>query len=225
MKVGVDGVLIGSWASATGKRILDAGTGCGVIALMLAQRIPDAEIIAIDIDKSSIGEASENFENSRWNERIRSLNISFKELQNCEHESFDLIVSNPPFFESGVKHPTTVREIARHQGEFSPSALVEGASGLLRTNGKLAMIVPSEYYDSLCEIGIACGLYPYRASFVKNKPTSQIKRVMLEFIKDCQIHNESDASIREMSVLTMFDNNGYPTPEYVGLGRDFYLKF
>ena len=225
MKVGVDGVLIGSWASPTGKRILDAGTGCGVIALMLAQRVPDAEVIAIDIDKASIEEASENFQNSIWNERIHPNNISFNELVNEEHDSFDMIVSNPPFFESGVKYPATPREVARHQAEFSPIALIKGSAGLLKNDGKLAIIVPSEFFNQLCTVGIANGLSPDRVLFVRNRRESPIKRVMIEFTKDHKYLSVDNFSMTDDMVLTMFDNSGLPTPQYKELGKDFYIKF
>lgn len=226
MKVGVDGVLIGSWCSAVGERILDAGTGCGVIALMLAQRNPEAEIHAIDVDTCSIEEASENFNNSSWKSRIYSKCISFNDIVEKEKESFDLIVSNPPFYDSGVSAPSTSREVARHQSSFSPSVLIEGASLLLRNHGRVAMIVPSEYFTHLRELGISKGLVLDRAVYVRNKASNAVKRVMMEFCKNSDIIISGNVLDKgKVPVLTMFDSNGEPTPEYQELGKEFYLKF
>lgn len=225
MKIGVDGVLIGAWATPDGGKILDAGTGCGVIALMLAQRNPDCEVLAIDIDMPSIAEAKDNFSNSPWGERLEALKISYDEMCASENMSFDLIVSNPPFYLSGVSDFSTARNIARHQGDFSPEALILNAPGILNEGGRVAMIVPSEFFHGLQVTGIRSGLCLQRSVFVKDHPSAPVKRVMMEFLKSEKNKGERVYTPDEIPVLTMFDEKGIPTPEYRELGKDFYLKF
>lgn len=225
MKVGVDGVLIGAWASTCAGDILDAGTGCGVIALMLAQRNPDSKVLAIDVDKPSIDEASENFINSPWGDRIEALETSYNSLVNSRHFGFDLIVSNPPFYDSGVSDFSNARNVARHQSDFSPSALVRGAGNLLKEQGRVAMIAPSDFFADLKASGKQEGLYLDRCVFVRDHQSSPIKRVMMEFVKSADPIDRNTDDEKEKKILTMFDANGLPTPEYREIGKDFYLKF
>lgn len=225
MKVGVDAVLLGSWVTPDGKQILDVGTGCGIIALMLAQRNHNAKIFGIDIHSDSVKEAKENFSSSPWNTRIEASLKSFSELiSECE-DCFDLIVSNPPFFDSGVNEFNNARMAARHQGLLSPEILIMNASSLLKSSGRLGLIVPSEFFSILREKGISTGLTLSRAMFVKDHPSSSIKRVMLEFIKNDSANTVTSITEEKVPVLTMFDEQRNPTEEYRKLGHDFYLKF
>ena len=218
MKVGVDAVLIGAWADCEGGSILDVGTGCGVIALMMAQRNPAAIVHAIDVDSASVEEAACNFSQSRWGRRLSACKMQFSELTSGDFR-FDRIVSNPPYFDSGVRDFTTSRNVARHQGELSPSVLLRGGGGLLTDSGKLAMIVPSEFYDRLGMEAEEVGLSVERACFVKASPKKQAKRVMMEFC----LGTGSGGLVTE--TLTMFCSDGTPTDEYRLLESEFYLKF
>src|SRR3954468_22106190 len=115
MKVGTDAVLLGAWADVSdSKSILDIGTGCGVIALMLAQRNGGATIDAVEIDEASAIQAKENFERSPW-----KLNVFNTSIQEFAHPPYDLIVSNPPFFSESLLPPTTKRQLARHTKSLS----------------------------------------------------------------------------------------------------------
>lgn len=167
LPIGVDGVLIGAWAELRGRRVLDVGTGCGVIALMIAQRYPDAQVMAVDIHKPSVEEAEENFIRSPWSSRLEVKEKSFAEVA-ISGEKYDLIVSNPPFFDSGVEATDSPRLSARHQGELSPYSLVEGASELLNPGGGLAMIVPTEMAEKLLSFAILHGMRPERVCRVKD---------------------------------------------------------
>ncbi len=218
MKVGVDGVLIGAWADCQGDSILDVGTGCGVIALMMAQRNPYAHILAIDVDEASVREASENFRHSGWGDRLEARLTPFAEVAGLEGMVFDRIVSNPPYYDSGVNDFSTARNVARHQGELSPAILLECAGKMLTDNGKISMIVPSEFCDALNEVGNNVGLSLSRICMVRNNPRKQTKRAMMEFSKDYDGEAES-------TVLTMFDTDRNSTDEYLRLCHDFYLKF
>ena len=110
MKVGTDGVLLGAWASVgDAKNILDVGTGTGLIALMLAQRNQNAEISAIDIDRNAVEQAAENAEQSPWSGRISIFESDYNHFRVGVSCLFDLIVSNPPYFEQSLKSPTKSR--------------------------------------------------------------------------------------------------------------------
>lgn len=219
MKVGVDAVLIGAWADCSGDSILDVGTGCGVIALMMAQRNKHASILGIDVDEGSVDEATLNFLHSDWKERLEAKHISFSNLIEEEDMRFDRIISNPPYFDSGIKDFTTSRIIARHQGELSPTELLRGGAIMLSDSGKLSMIVPSDFFEGLKVKGEMEGLWLERACFVRGKPRKYPKRVMMEF---CKNEKAKELLIENM---IMFDDNGLPTEEYRALTHDFYLKF
>ncbi|MDP3914198.1 MAG: methyltransferase, partial [Bacteroidota bacterium] len=145
MKVGVDGVLLGSWADISGaKRILDIGTGTGLIALMMAQRNPDAQIDALEIEPEAFQEAVFNIQQSPWNERIQIELCSFQEFSGKADLKYDLIVSNPPYFTNGHKAPLENRSTARHSDSLPLGDLISGAIGLLNKTGKIALVLPIE---------------------------------------------------------------------------------
>ena len=226
MKVGVDGVLIGCWADADGaKRILDVGTGCGLIALIMAQRTAGARIDAIDIDAPSIEEARENFSASPWPDRINAVNLGFSEalsLLSNGDEAFDLIVSNPPFFDSGVKETVTARERARHQGELSPSMLLIGASRLLSQSGKVAMVVPTDIAEDLENTALRLGFILMRKCLVRGHEDAPYKRVLLQW---CIHMGDERSSYIQPECLTLELSPGLPTEDYRRLCKDFYLRF
>lgn len=227
MPIGVDGVLIGAWASEGKRHILDVGTGCGVIALMAAQRNPSGYILAIDIHAGSVEEAQENFAASPWRDRLEARLLSYDSPELSERK-FDLVVSNPPFFDSGVRDLNSSRLKARHQGDLSPASLVRQARSILTDDGRLAMIFPASMYESVREHAVAEALVPLRTCFVRDHEGAPVKRVMAEF-------TPADASSlcrngvpdygEIISYLTMFADSQTPTDEYRELCRDFYLKF
>ena len=132
MKVGTDGVLIGAWANG-GKRILDIGTGTGLIALMMAQRFDDAEIKAVDLDRDACCQARENVANSRFAGRVEVFETAIQQFHDAA--GFDSIVSNPPFFQNSLKNPDTRRAAARHSDSLPFSVLFEKVAALLTSDG------------------------------------------------------------------------------------------
>lgn len=219
MKIGVDGVLIGCWAEVDdARRILDVGTGCGLIALMMAQRRPDAVINAIEVDIPSAEEARQNFSDSPWSERIRVIQGSFPECLDCSGDKFDLIISNPPFFNSGVTEVNTPRERARHQGELSPASLLADSRPILNPGGSLAMVIPSEYSAEIEDIAESLGYSLTRKCLVRGHAFAPFKRVLLQW------KLASGLSYCEEQ-LTLEISPGEPTEEYRTLCHDFYLKF
>ena len=218
MKVGVDAVLLGAWTTTNSpSKVLDIGTGCGVIALMIAQRYPHATILGIDIDQSSIDEAELNFNNSPWRNRLEAKLMEFPADIEERKNEFDLIVSNPPYFDSGIICPTTPRERARHQGALTVFSLVEKTPSLLSNTGKLAIIFPTVFHDKLLEVAYKSKMHLYRKCYIRNNPKSSDKRIMMEFglIPKETITTEH---------LTLFED-GEPTLEYLQLCKNFYLKF
>ena len=228
MKVGVDGVLIGCWADVDGTtRILDVGTGCGLIALIMAQRAPDARIDAIDVDPQSIAEALDNIAASPWPERIRAMELSFSEsvsLMSGRDSGFDLIVSNPPYFDSGVTMRVTAREKARHQGELSPLSLLSGARGLLRSGGKVAMVVPADISEALETEAGRIGFRLMRKCLVRGHAGVPFKRSLLQWRLGPQAQNDIVSEINP-ETLTLELAPGVPTDDYRRLCKDFYLRF
>ena len=236
MKVGVDGVLTGAWASVEGKRILDAGCGCGLIALMMAQRAPESIITAIDVDRPSVMEARRNVGLSPWPDRISVEEISFDALPG----KFDHIVSNPPFFDSGISAPSTAREISRHQGTLSPNSLIAKAPLMLNPGGLLTLIAPAEMADKLKTAAHERGMELRRVCYVRDNPSAQEKRVLMELMfgregfpvkidsGEATLYENKDighsAETREEHLI-LFDSSGVPSEAYRCLCSPFYLKF
>lgn len=214
MKVGTDGVLLGSWVSSEGKRALDIGCGTGLIALMLAQRNGSLNIIGIDIDDEAVEQAKENVGNSRWNDRIEIKKHDFNEDFHTS-EPFDLIVSNPPFYKEDTNCPDETRNKARHSVSLPINVLMEKSCKLLSQQGIVAVIVPySAASDTISEAAVA-GLYLRRRTDVKTTPRKAAIRVLLEFSRATEpaVRNE----------LLLRDETGEWSKEYKLLTQDFYL--
>ena len=178
MKVGTDGVLLGAWAHG-GSRILDAGTGTGVIALMMAQRFPDAEVTAIDIDDGAYGQATDNVAASPFHDRVR---VFHEPLQT--HEGlYDAVVSNPPFFIDSLPAPDQQRSVARHADTLTYGQLMQAAWRLLSDDGELSVVVPFDYRRRLEDEAIFMGFFPSRVCAVKTVERKPAKRFLLAFRK------------------------------------------
>lgn len=219
MKVGTDGVLLGAWASvrASDRRMLDIGTGTGVIALMLAQRAPQARITGIDVD--AVDEARANADASPWAGRIGMVRQPVQTF--APDERFDLIVSNPPFFDGTLPSPDAGRTTARHAVRLSFEELCDAAVRLLAPEGRFAVVLPTDAagrFAALC-----CGVLDLvRRTDVRTTPRRPAKRTLLEF----SLAKPSAAPLPEYAELTVgTGQHECYTPEYRALTRDFYLKF
>ena len=215
MKVGTDGVLLGAWASCSGaKRILDIGTGTGVIALMLAQRNPIAKIQAVEIDETATRRARANFDLSPWAERLTVEQSAVQEFE--PSEKFDLIVSNPPYFIDSLLPPDAKRSTARHTHDLSFEELDKAVCRLLADEGRFALILPTaefERYMSITQLHLVrrCDVHPTMGA--------AIKRVMAEFAK----HKTASPFLENITIEQ--ECRGDYTTEYRALTKDFYLKF
>lgn len=205
MKVGTDGVLLGAWCPK-GTRILDVGTGSGLIARMLMQRCPEAEVEGIDIDEAAVEQAREN-----------GVKAYCSSLQNWQG-SYDLIVSNPPYFQNSLKNPDKGREMARHTDSLSYEELAMHSARLLKEHGHLAIILPAEAEKEMREIAARYSLYCTRATRVYSKETKPVRRVLLSFVMTT-VRNDDMAT----DTLVLEDEKGGRSLPYQELCRDFYL--
>ena len=178
MKVGTDGVLLGTWAKG-GQRILDAGTGTGVIALMLAQRYPEARVTAIDIDEGAVRQAQQNVTKSSFAAQVTVLQETLQEHQG----EYDAIVSNPPFFIDSLAAPDEQRNMARHTATLTYAELMQAAYRLLSDEGELSVVVPFDYRQRMEDEAIFVGFFPSRVCAVKTTERKPAKRYLLAFRK------------------------------------------
>ena len=218
MKVGTDGVLLGAWTPIINNRntsILDIGTGCGLISLMLAQRIENSCIKAIDIDNGAVENAKRNFAQSAWNDRLSAIEISIQKLCEISTEKFDIIVSNPPFFEESLKSNKAKRNLARHNDSLPFNTLIQCVDTLMSDDGIFACILPYNEGCKFIELAKMQGLYCCKRMAVANKPSQPIKRILF-----CLSRKEVDA-VPSPTLFIRNEDNSY-SPEYLDLTRDFY---
>ena len=218
MKVGTDGTLIGAWATLhSGGQILDIGTGTGLIAIMAAQRSPEAHITAIDIDSECIEQARQNVAASPWPDRIEVVHSSLQDFAPATH--FDTIISNPPYFVSSLRSTDAARSIARHTDTLSFDDLTRGVCRLLSPEGHFALILPSPEMERFRSAARG-KLFIKRCCEVWSTPTSGAKRIMAEFSSDPTTSNVATEKL-------IIEDSGPQcySEEYRSLTRDFYLKF
>ena len=219
MKIGTDGVLLGAWSPLDHApiSILDIGTGTGIIALMLAQRTQALQIDALEIDENAYEQATDNFENSPWNDRLYCFHAGLDEFVEEPEDEYDLIVSNPPFYTENFKTDNDARDLARFSDAMPFEDLIEAAALLLSENGIFAVIIPFKEEASFIALAEEYELYPAKITRVKGTPSSEIKRSLLAFSRNKPIEFPIDELIIETA------RHQY-TPEYIDLTKDFYLK-
>ena len=190
MKVGTDGVLLGAWAQG-GQRILDIGTGTGLIALMMAQRYPEAEVTGIDIDQEAVQQAQENIVQSPFKDRVEAVHSSLQDYTSLA-SSFNSIVSNPPFFVDSLPAPDRQRTIARHTDTLTYRDLMQSAYQLLSDEGELSLIIPFDYRRRLDDEAIIMGFFPCRVCAVRTTDSKPPRRYLLAYRKHpCPCQQES----------------------------------
>jgi tRNA1Val (adenine37-N6)-methyltransferase len=217
MKVGTDGVLLGAWAPIdNASRILDIGTGTGLIALMLAQR-SNAWIDAVEIDEMACEEAKFNFEQSAWSHRLHICQSDFLLFADVLCESYDLIVCNPPFFINSLKTKNVALTVARHNDRLSFNQLISGAQKLLSETGRLCVIIPFTSCVEFRETARLAGFCLRRQTNIIPKSGRVPKRVLLEFTIQPGYPAEDE--------LTVLDENGFYTEDYKTLTASFYPAF
>lgn len=221
MKIGTDGVLLGAWCPVTNdvESILDIGSGTGVISLMMAQRSEAFTIDAVELDGDAYEQTVENFEGSDWSDRLFCYHSDFTDFANEieeEEESYDLVVSNPPFYSDDFETDNDSRNKARFTSSLSFEDLLKGVALILNDDGCFSTIIPRKEEVTFIELAKKQGLYVNRICHVKGSETSTVKRSLLEFS-----FHESAIDIQELIIET--ERHKY-TEAYVSLTKEFYLK-
>jgi len=219
MKVGTDGVLLGAWTDCLKhKTILDIGTGTGVIALMMAQRNPEAQIHALEIDQTAAKQAKENFNRTPWADRLEIIPQSLQEFWRATDTTFDHIVTNPPFFTGGTLSGSQDKNSVRHTTKLSHSDLLGAIRNLLKPNGTCSLILPTIEGYRCIELARTYNLYPIRMTEVYPDQTKPLERLLITFAKQEVEHLADKLYIRN------HDSQDFDE-EYQQLTSEFYLKF
>lgn len=227
MKVGTDGVLLGAWA-AGGRQILDIGTGTGLIALMMAQRFPDARVTGIDIDDVACRQAMENVSDSPFSERIEIEHVGALDFMrekggealvegHGQTAFFDSIVSNPPYFNHSLKNPDMARRTARHTDTLTYADLFKAVSRLLTDDGVFSSIIPFDCLADFQDEARLAGLFQTRICAVRTTPQKAPRRYLLAFAKHPVRELERTEAVLE-------GENHRRSEWYEDLTSGFYLK-
>lgn len=215
MKVGTDGVLLGAWAEG-GRRILDIGTGTGLIALMMAQRFTDAYVEGIDADADACRLARENADKSVFADRI---SISLCRFQSFWPQAgrYDAIVCNPPYFVNSLKNPDKKRSMARHADSLPFEELAKGAAALLSDSGAFSVVLPTVSVEAFMLETVVSGLFLGRQTMVSTIDKKEPTRVLLTFYK-------RQPATLEMDTVCLMEDNGRKTDWFSHLTGDFYIS-
>ncbi len=218
MKIGTDSVLLGAWTSLNkqASRILDIGAGTGVIALMMAQRSDALQIDAIEIDDDSYEQCVDNFENSPWPDRLFCYHASLLEFAEEIDETYDLIVSNPPYYSEDFKSKNEQRDLARFQDALPFEHLISCTAKLLSDKGIFSVIIPHKEENHFIKSAAKVNLFPKRILQVKGNPSSKIIRSLVEF-------SFTKSEIKKEEIIIETSRHQY-TENYINLTKDFYLK-
>ena len=228
-KVGTDALLLGAWTFATlpssPLRLLDVGTGTGIIALMLAERFPSAHIEAWEVDNAACRDAVANFEASPYANRLTLHEVNYldavKAFASSQHTGFDLIVSNPPYFTEDVPSPHEQRQLARHTEAdgLSPETLLRHASELLSPSGSLALITPSSLLPTMRRIATESLLRLSELTYIYSSPNRLIRTITLwRKLSLCEPYIPTYTSH-----FTLLDREGKPSEAYRSLLSAFLL--
>lgn len=218
MKISTDAVVLGALASPDKRdRILDVGTGTGVIALMLAQRFPDAEIHGVEIDGDAFEQASANVSSSPWKHRVALYHQSFQDFARQPRSYFDLIVSNPPYFKAHIKSMDPKRTLALHNDQLSFGDLVQNVVKLLTPEGKFWVILPERQMQDLEKVAASFHLYTHESIELRNNPQARVLRVVAAFSFQGSLSKRKSLYIRDKDLNYSVD--------YKELLADFLLAF
>ncbi len=216
MKVGTDGVLLGAWAGCgNAQSILDIGSGTGLIALMLAQR-SSALVDAVEIDVEAAIQAEENAQASPYSSRIQLHALSLQEFVKQTEKKYDLIVSNPPYFNNSHKSPKATRTQARHTDTLSFVELLESVKQMLAENGRFEVVLPIDEGEMFISKALELGLFCVKRTNVIPKPNAQVKRLLLSFAL-----SESDCVVEELQIEG--EQRHQYSDEFKAMTKDFYL--
>jgi tRNA1Val (adenine37-N6)-methyltransferase len=231
MKIGTDGVLLGAWASMHSAEkalnIADVGSGSGVVALMLAQRFTESQVTAVELEPLAIEQSRENFEHSPFDSRMKCVEASFQDWasESDNKSSFDLVVSNPPFFNGKPKSPFHARNLARHDDYLNISDLFEGAEKVLRAEGVFGLVWPVEREADLMAAAKTHKFHVIRKCIILPTPHHKPVRFLVEFSKDTSGDQDVSSSILTNIVLETGEGEGrHFTTQHNELMKAFFLQ-
>lgn len=218
--IGTDSILIGAWADLTDvRKVLDIGTGTGIIALMMAQRLSDQidySVDAVEIDANAAQCAQENFMASPWNKHLAINTLSIQEFaQSRPLSQYDLIISNPPFFNNSLLSPNLERQQARSTVTLNFEDLLNAVSTLLSPKGRFCVILPTLEGRQLYEMAACMGLYYTAITAVTGKEGKPTERLMIQLERNPYFHKKDR--------LVIYGLDGKHTKDYQDLTKDFYL--
>jgi len=219
MRINTDGVLLGVFAALAEsevQKILDVGTGTGVIALMLAQHYQQAAIEAIDIDEGSYICSKLNFQASPFASRMKAFHVGIENFRAAY--SYDLIVSNPPFFINSLKNANDRKTLSRHSSLSFYEALFIRSTKLLAKTGSFVIVWPLDIRNRVLNLGYANGMRCYREIFIQSFPESESFRVISFFTKERSLGYLKDT-------FHIYQERGKYSEAYVELLRDFFINF
>lgn len=215
MKVGTDGVLLGSWANG-GEHILDIGTGTGLLALMMAQRFEKSLIDAIEIEENAYQQAAQNVAKSVFKNKINIIHSSLQNFAKSNINQYDSIICNPPYFVNSLKNNEKSKTIARHNDSLPFKELISSAYKLLKTEGTLSLVLPVNIFPLIETEAVIYGFFLNRKISIKTTEKKQPKRVLVEYKKEpTQI---------ETSTEYLLNQNGEKSIWYQQLTNIFYIN-
>lgn len=218
MKIGTDGVLLGAWADvADANRILDIGTGTGVIAIMMTQRNQTAMVSGVEVDEDSGLQAHRNMKASPWKDRLKLELLPIQEFARNSTETFDLIVCNPPFFSGGTLSYNQDRNSVRHTVKLPNGDLLRATKKLLAPSGKFCLILPFIEGLRFIEMAETYKFHCTKMVEVKPKINKPIERLLLQF-------ELAPAELQKSELVIQHEVRNDYTKDYKDLTKDFYLK-
>ena len=219
MKVGTDGVLLGAWVDGAliGDRVLDIGTGTGIIAIMLAQKNPEAQIDAIERDENAFQQATGNVAICPWSNNIHVYHIDLAQYLLSSGNAYSTIVCNPPYFIKGWQVDNPGRKLARDADHLPHDLLIAAAKQLLTVDGNLWIVLPKQEGELFITTALQGELYCCNKTQVFTKPGIAAKRLLLRF-------SNQKTVVEENELLIADEQNNY-TDAYKALTKDFYLNF
>ena len=192
---------------------LDIGAGTGLLSLMYAQQNQSAMIDAVEIDPAAALQAKQNFEASNWQDRLNIINADVKHI--ASEKKYDLIISNPPFFENDLQSVDETKNAAKHDSSLTLRELLNIVSERLNLNGHFAVLLPHHRVNYFENEALLCGLHAHRKILVRQTPEHNLFRGIMFFGRDRTEQITTEMSIRR--------TDGSYTAEFIGLLKDYYL--
>ncbi len=219
MKVGTDSVLLGAWVPCENEtRILDIGSGSGILALMMAQRNPNTPVDAVEIVKEAAEQSLENIKLSPGPEQVKVYNTSIQNYCATTSLTYSLVVCNPPFFTDSLKAPDQARTLARHNESLPVAELLQVTSGILSEHGKAAFILPASEYEKWKSEALINHLYPAHITQIRSTDLHTPHRVMVIF-------THTRIPVTKTDGIIIYLATKHYTADYRELTKDFYLNF